>query len=192
VSVERPILFSDPMVRAILAGQKTQTRRVMRLEPDKHGQRYFYGRGHAVIVHPTLGPLWRPHGGAESQPMPAEKLAAFGPYGAPGDRLWVREAWCPRSNGALFMEKVQRSFFRATDGDGDMPKPRGWRWRPSIHMPRWACRLVLEVTGVRVERLNDITEDDVRAEGVTGDFRDFASLWDSINGSGAWSSKGFV
>lgn len=192
---ERPILFSDTMVRAILAGAKTQTRRLVKPqdcveEPtESHPQPFLHN---PRALHPC-----------------DYSCGGLAPYAEPGDRLWVREAWCPRSNGALLMEKAQRPFFRATDGDGDMPKPHGWPWRPSIHMPRWACRLVLEVTEVRVERLNDITEDDVRAEGLVradgvwkaGDLvfythtarQAFWELWDSINGERApWESNPWV
>lgn len=207
---ERPILFSDAMARAILAGQKTQTRRLVGLHELKRSSTPGFDwtwRGRAPVRSIAQQ---RRHPGGCWQDVREEDLRALCPYGVSGDRLWVREAWCPRSNGALLMEKAQRPFFRATDGDGDMPKPHGWPWRPSIHMPRRACRLVLEVTEVRIERLQAITEDDARYEGVDvtaptwtlehkigwadGSRRDgFRALWDSINGERApWSSNPWV
>lgn len=173
---ERPILFSGPMVRAVLSGAKSQTRRVVKPQA-------------------TSGP----HDLEQTIGTP-DSLAAFVrhrcPYGVPGDRLWVRETWGPGP------------FYRADDetispSDG---------WRPSIHMPRWASRLTLEVVNVRVERLQDISDEDARAEGcpcyVCGapldgrsendchcfhkqaDAYDFRNLWDSINAERApWASN---
>lgn len=137
------ILFTDAMVRAILDGRKTQTRRVVK-------------------------------------PQPAGAWAAPGktacPKGRPGDLLYVREAFCPRSNGSLKLEQIQRPFYRAT---GDKLPP-GWGWKPNIHMPRWASRLTLRITEVRVERLHDISEADKIAEGGTAE-RPFGTVWKKIN-----------
>lgn len=120
------------------------------------------------------------------------------PYGEIGDRLWARETWAPRSN--LTLAKIQRPFYRATDGVGDMKNPS--RWRPSIHMPRWASRISLEITDVRVQRLNDINDEDAFAEGVDRCGHDgyhtdqgrcaFRSLWESINGVGSWDANPWV
>lgn len=152
---ERPIMFSAPMVRAILAGRKTQTRRVVRFLP----------------------------------PRPC-------PYGVPGDRLWVRETWCA---DGLDDGSAPLYHFRA-DGDHD-PEAT---WRPSIFMPRTACRIVLDVTGVRIERVQDISEADAKAEGpellpdpmqdTPRRWRDsYRTLWDSINGKRApWDSNPWV
>ena len=175
---ERPILFSAPMVRAILSGAKTQTRRVVK---DKHD-----------VAALDFG----------------ERVRC--PYGAPGDRLWVRATWRPD-----FMRPSQRrAFYRADVVEEAVTKA----WRPSIHMPRWASRITLEVTGVRVERLHDITPSDAIAEGVergpepleymagTAGWKDyerpgrceanpassFASLWRSINGAKSWAANPWV
>jgi hypothetical protein len=128
---ERPILFSATMVRALLEGIKTQTRRVAKLTAGGHVK---------------LGSRrWHPNDQAAS-------LAC--PYGQPGELLWVRESWCPANVEG-------KAHYRATSDFEKMLK-----WRPSIHMPRWACRLVLEVVSVRVERLHEISEADAKAEGV--------------------------
>ena len=139
---ERPILFSGPMVRAILNGTKTQTRRVMR--PGERVEKMILNKS---------------------------------PYGIPGDRLWVRETW----TGADDPAHKHAVHYRA---DGE----RACRWRPSILMPRWASRITLEVTGIRIERLCDITERDALAEGCVGDGHvtvdaraAFKLLWGSLN-----------
>src|SRR5574342_440540 len=130
---ERPILFSGPMVRAILEGRKSQTRRVAKLRSTR-----------------------RPSG------LVVFSLHNRCPYGAPGDRLWVRETWCPvddrEEGGKLWVD------YRATPRYS-AEHPAGWdaapadiealKWRPSIHMPHWASRISLEVTDVRCERLQD-------------------------------------
>lgn len=138
---ERPILFSDPMVRAILEGRKTQTRRVW--APRFHADARLLRRD-TVESMPTRDA--------------GEYLACVSvcPYGAPGDTLWVREAF-------TLTVPSQKPIYRATY---NAETARGVRWRPSIHMPRWASRLTLEVVGVRVERLWDIGEADAIAEGL--------------------------
>lgn len=183
---ERPVLFSAPMVKALLAGIKTQTRRVVK-NPNVIG-----------IV--------------ENGGQPGYMLC---PYGAPGDRLWVKESHALIWPGADPPDdpRDNRVEYRA-DTDGVSP-PGEWpldqrkdpacpRWRPSIHMPRWASRLTLEVTGVRVERVQDISEEDARAEGVFAPNdhghcwpdgqprRAFADLWRTINGEGSWKANPFV
>ncbi|WP_186083797.1 hypothetical protein [Burkholderia gladioli] len=159
---KRPILFSAPMVRAILDGRKTQTRRVAK---------EFAGRDNLDAI------LRR---------FPNQQGC---PHGEPGDRLWVRETW------GQYQLAPEDIVYRA---DEDFPCGSPKRWRPSIHMPRWASRITLEITGVRVERLQDISEADAIAEGIehTSDgfsvdegrhfhaarARDsFASLWDGLN-----------
>lgn len=158
---ERPIILSGPMVRAILAGAKTQTRRVVK--PQAMGQ---------------WGPV-----------VPC-------PYGRPGDRLWVREAWRPVHGGYSDLGARYRADF---ERDQTV-------WRPSIHMPRWASRITLEVTGVRVERLQDISEADAQAEGSfewaaeqDTPVRDldearlvYLQLWQSINGPASWDADPWV
>jgi len=151
---EHPILFSAPMVRAILEGKKTQTRRVIKPQP-KCPSLLFYVDDRE----------WRDGDGTHLKC----------PYGVPGDQLWVREAWArsqrldrlpPRKLEFLTANPdfpKSTIYYRADSCDGINPL-RG-KWRPSIHMPRWASRLTLEVAGVRVERLQNITEEDVFAEG---------------------------
>lgn len=173
---ERPILFSGPMVRAILAGQKTQTRRIA----SNDG-------------HHMLGDDWRFVSGRHS------------PYGQVGDRLWVRETWGPCAGGVVY---------KADDVGENIACPDGGRWRPSIYMPRWASRITLEVTRVRLERLQAIDGYDCMSEGVrisrcdcercrmsaamcpadeSGHIMEFATLWDAINGKRApWSSNPWV
>jgi hypothetical protein len=120
------------------------------------------------------------------------------PYGVVGDRLWVREAWSIAEK--KFDPEVSRIVYRA-DGVDPLPDATGRaRWRPSIHMPRAASRLLLEVTEVRIERLHDISEEDARAEGVRPDpFRrtytainSFHVLWIDINGIDSWDSNPWV
>lgn len=178
---ERPILFSGPMVRAILDGTKSMTRRVVNPQPDEDG-----------LV--DLRDEW--------QDTDAREYHC--PYGQPGDRLWVRETWCYATDSFAVTVGAGYKADGAVVLRGDLPLstiPDGsqvfnghaekWptnvtRWRPSIHMPRWASRLTLELTGVRVERLQDITEADAIAEGVTSppgwaNVPGFAVLWNSIN-----------
>jgi len=175
---ERPILMSAPMVRAILAGTKTQTRRVAKGEALRWLVRDGFTPGFVAD--------------------PGNRLC---PYGQPGDRLWVREShwWFKDEHDPvtgyfpppLTIEDVE---YRA---DGEKP---GRAWRPSIHMPRWASRITLEVTSVRVERLQDISEADAISEGIpTSDVSPpdacrfaYRLLWESINGPGSWDANPFV
>ena len=172
---ERPILFSGPMVRAILDGRKTQTRRPIR-----------------SLRHP-YGHLLGPEGVAREFNAKTESIRC--PLGQPGDRLWAREAWRtalqPGPDGLLRMVSIYRA-----DGEIKMP------WRPSIHMPRWASRITLEIIRVWVERVQDITEGDAFNEGApttTGCLDDpcvmsfrqgFHDLWQSIYGT--WDANPFV
>lgn len=226
---ERPILFSAPMVRALLDGRKTQTRRILKLR----GAEVVDDRGWQTVHEKSPWP-WSPEADAW---VPC-------PFGAPGDRLWVRETWAPceakvrkghfqyAADGAVGREVTtnggERWWERSghTMGVSDARLSGVWvskpsRWRPSIHMPRKVSRLTLEVTGVRVERLQDISEADARAEGAqvvpfypddgfllsdgwthVGDdgkcvlytsARDsFRSLWESINGAESWASNPWV
>jgi len=184
---ERPILFSGPMVRAVLEGRKTMTRRVVKL-------RY----GADVVV--TNGQVWKP-----------ARVDYAGyvdcPYGQVGDRLWVREAFSgphcmDASDGCKAVPPSKwgdcsRIWYWA---DGNMTEGDWTRPRPSIHMPRWASRILLEIVAVRVERLQDISEADAQAEGCPfqnmADGPDptqwYADLWQQINGPGSWSINPWV
>ena len=188
---EKPILFSGPMVRAILEGRKTQTRRVLKV-PETHG--HFVG-----IYAPGLSAVFSCNATGPNDDVSIRLYSK-------GDLLWVREAFCydvverpPYDvNGNPTCEEIVR--YRATDKDEGTAK-----WKPSIHMPRWASRITLEVTAVKVERLQDISEEDAKAEGVTlSPEREnrrrwqhpygyqFQELWNSINGPGSWDANPWV
>lgn len=180
---ERPIIFSGPMVRALLAGTKTQTRRVVKPVPSTLVDGFY-------LPFKDEPNNWHGFGG--------DLIYWYGscPYGQPGDRLWVREAWMDLRgvDGA-----IANCMFRATFGNA----PDGGKWRPSIHMPRWASRITLEVTGVRVERLQDISTSDAEAEGWPGPDAEnsisstypiawYSKLWEEINGPGSWTANPWV
>jgi len=162
---ERPVLFSAPMVRAILAKTKTQTRRV--IKDQQIGERFSHmtddGRAH-------LEWLGTPSCGSGVWDVPEHSAQIASPYGQPGDRLWVRETHAPQAD-------CWGSWDRWMRGEGGPAPiihyaadaklaPFIERWRPSIHMPRWGSRITLEITSVRVERLQDISEADALAEGI--------------------------
>ncbi len=183
---ERPILFNDQMVRAILDGRKTVTRRVMKPQPVLDGHFWTYG-----------GAGWSDRINSLT-PVAGHSLAARCPYGQPGDRLWVREAWaCTLVAQAPGEEWV---VYR----EGDNRTDYGGPWKPSIHMPRWASRILLELTAVRVERLQDISEEQARAEGYPAErecetggsgldaWLWFRSLWGEINGPEAFTANPWV
>ena len=167
------------MVRALLAGTKTQTRRVVKLGvPDKHGQAYVHRGRYAAIVHPSLGVLAGPNeflpGSHPEAKLPLERVVErFCPYGVPGDRLWVRETWAHlrdlRTTDPGADALGRRCFYRSDHPTGLMHDDGSdMRWRPAIFMPRWASRITLELESVRVERLRAISEEDATAEGCTG------------------------
>jgi len=188
---ERPILFSGPMVWALLAGTKTQTRRV--IKDQEIGKRFSHmtddGRAH-------LEWLGTPSCGSGVWDVPEYSAQVASPYGKPGDRLWVRE-----THGFGGDAYAPDTFYRATSPDA----PIQGRWLPSIHMRRIDSRILLEITEVRVERLQDISEADCVAEGMKpaqpddDDTRHMYSpkwayevLWDQINGNGAWAANPWV
>ncbi len=161
--VERPILFSAPMVRAILAGTKTQTRRVVK--PPRGYPQYSYCDPFAM---PPA--VWWWNGEHERVGVRQEC-----PYGVAGDLLWVRETWAkaPTLNPLEYHYRADRPDYELEqEREARRLAPKlskqysEWRWRPSIHMPRRASRITLRVTSVRVERLQEIGEDDAKAEGV--------------------------
>ena len=148
---ERPILFSGEMVRAILEGRKTQTRRVVthRRFFDVVETEMMSCSDNGVFGYWPI--LLAKDGGTEVMKCP---------YGVPGDRLWVRETWFSRPSSNEFL---------GYSADGDYPHGKAYRVRPSIHMPRWASRILLEITDIRVERVQDISEADAEAEGMPCD-----------------------
>lgn len=182
---ERPILFNAEMVRAVLDGRKTQTRRVVNPQPET-------AHGHDGLVQVVGYRIW-------AWPERVFDGTIRCPYGAPGDRLWVRETWAPYDGADKPRADIEAECVRyRADGvtyiggpDDPVPlnmygvppheeMPGGpWRWRPSIHMPRWASRITLEVTDVRVERVQDIRADDIYAEGTPG-------AWDFLHHQKRW------
>lgn len=220
---ERPILFSAPMVRAILDGRKTQTRRIMKAQPSPCDHKPWPGAYDPKWVCDEDG--WHCATCGNGVELARTKSGVTGircPYGDRGDRLWVRETWginhfeycrpapIPKARPADVED--QHLVYFATEDDceirNEMPKC------PAIHMPRWASRITLEVTEVRIERLNDISADDAEAEGLwrgrarrhlfwqnvsecrlfegRSHKRAFAELWDSVNGEGAWAADPWV
>ena len=217
---DRPILFSAPMVRAILADRKTQTRRVMRT--NHVGYRSFLrwdGRPHTrAMMACSNGDPGRPE---------SSVFCEDNRIGVPGDRLWVRETWryhdwtedglpwiaYRADDSAALCEDVTADWAdRVCDVWATLSDPdnyqidgaaRDRKWRSPLFLPRWASRLTLRVTSVRVERLQAITEEDAIAEGVAVDpaalasgathRQAFADLWDSLNGKRApWASDPWV
>ena len=191
--MERPILFDAAMVRAILDGRKTQTRRPVLPQPNDR------------IEWATA---FVDAGEAEGWMADGRRFVCC-PFGVAGDHLWVRETWAPRLDvDPVTAPKRAKQYCRyAADTPGSDPTDGGteWhsyseRWRPSIHMPRWASRITLEVLAVWAERIQDITEESAIAEGVIArgpsgphlrpHQRDFRIAWDSIYGKTApWDSN---
>jgi hypothetical protein len=213
----RPILFSAPMVRALLNGSKTQTRRIVKPQPTE---------AMWDIARSNLG------GDTYKAKPAAHRLFGLGleitrdgitgmgfvepnipcPYGQTGDQLWVRETWaadacwdkiCPRD-----IPNTQR-VWHVDVSFPDRPAAIRGRLRPSIHMPRWASRITLEITGIRCERLRQITGSDAHAEGCpyphpstfpaeqiahahTNTTNWYKDLWESINGHGSWDANPWV
>jgi hypothetical protein len=199
---ERPILMSAPMVNALLAGRKTQTRRILRYQPSEPPEVFKMSLNKSG-TKPVIAAWW--DGGC-----------CICPYGQPGDRLWVREAHYLTDNGdseyavyAADGDAVRKHLAEIDELPRDFPesvKKSHRKLRSSIHMPRWASRILLEITDIRVERLQDISEEDAVAEGAfswaseqTTPVRDIDSarlayiqLWESINGPGSWDLNPYV
>ncbi|MGP6454276.1 hypothetical protein ACTZGH_05940 [Enterobacter ludwigii] len=210
MSKERGMIFNGEMVRAILDGQKTQTRRVMKPQPDPcpapRGGHWWPSNVFKTMLH-------------VEEEMQNGKCGWGGlvgdacPFGDVGDRIWVRETWAEAGASAPDL-KLYRANYPAhvPTHYENVPPAEDIRWTPSIHMPRWASRITLEITGVRVERLNDISEEDARAEGIIDggclncgepepcncsnpapDATDaFAYLWQSIYGQENWNANPWV
>lgn len=220
---ERPILFSAPMVRAILDGRKTVTRRAIKVQP------HIDASGNFCVGSSNYGQ------DGYGKPVTKHFVNSCCPYGKPGDRLWVRETFALLGNedGCCIDwqdnlvkgdERGAARIYRASCPPGDyglnqIPAKAEWKpdteameydgaWRPSIHMPRWASRILLEITDVRVERLQDITYEQAAAEGVhRGPLREwcasdeggachkypvpaFRDLWQSVGGN--WDANPWV
>lgn len=205
-TTERPILFSAPMVRAIIAGRKTQTRRVARPQPPtwatrvpEHGSGYF-------DPQKTL-----PSGVEQSCTLDAMVRC---PFGGPGDRLWVKETWTTLSEIGRLGVCYEADGFEYRPDDTQTLEALPWDWwdssrrRSSLHLPRRLSRIVLEVTAVRVERLQDISEADAQAEGVEPaevieerpewvdvprSYRGgFVSIWYDLHGTESWAANPWV
>ncbi len=236
---ERPILFKGEMVRAVLDGRKTQTRRVVKVQPEEIGGdiRFpwatFYNGGnvHTWDRDGVGGENWNvgrfPKENKFIEALKRTPYTNACPYGQTGDRLWVRETWAKVINGEECIDPPRNCKGEICEGchveyraDTEDPYPGEWpadevcdetpRWRPSIHMPRWASRINLEVKAIRVERVQEISNKDAKAEGIS--FYDcsivtesggheeespscvFASLWDSINAKRgySWESNPWV
>lgn len=180
---ERPILMGAPMVRAILAGTKTQTRRVVK--PPRNRPAF------VLLDH---GNGWWPYQSDDGMEHPYTC-----PYGKPGDRLWVREAFMHEPADYCWEASVSipcRPASTVYRADFHESQP-GEGWKPSIHMPRSLSRILLEVTAVRVERLQEISEADAMAEGCYTDpacpaYDAYRSLWDQINGPSSWDANPWV
>ena len=182
---QRPIIFSGPMVRAIRAGWKSQTRRILKPQPPLWAR-----TGSALPADPpddcaALRFRWRPPQGAPTCDWPEQPLPC--PYGRPGDQLWVKETWRTDDPGGGLVT------YRADVVSGDEPDEA--KWNSSLFMPRWASRFALEVVAVRTEPLSALSEDDARAEGVPRDGAPidcYREIWNRINGSGSWHRDPWV
>ncbi|MEB3753812.1 hypothetical protein [Acinetobacter sp. MD2(2019)] len=198
---ERPILFNTAMVQAILEGRKTQTRRILQCDhPVVTG----------FIPNGEHG-YWK--GTAKSDAVIQQYITTFPftikcPFGIVGDRLWVRETFrlydsdeCPHADFPCGCPRNGTPLFKASHDCGD-----GEKWTPSIHMPRSASRILLEITKIRVERLNDISSEDAKAEGfdysshqsaiemgyAIGARTNFRHEWEEIYGQNAWNKNPWV
>ena len=190
---DHPILFSGAMVRALLAGTKTQTRRVIKPQPE-HLQVYDW-KGKRLHDSEYRHWCWKGHVGADNWDDITAQLGPFLPYQT-GDQLYVRETWVHTGAGVWTVADAMRWPGRSQiryRADGQGPADQ---WFPSIHMPRWASRITLTVTNVRIERVQDISEEDANAEGAEpttcanaeppqdgfpSHRSGFALLWNSLN-----------
>ncbi|MDU2785163.1 MAG: hypothetical protein E7C07_16845 [Enterobacter sp.] len=179
------------MVRAILDGRKTQTRRIMKNQPAGD-----FPQTPALIRNVVgAGFQWYGHYG--------ESGIFNCPFGAVGDRIWVRETWAEAGASAPDLKLYRANYPEHVPTHYEnVPPADEIRWTPSIHMPRWASRLTLEITGVRVERLRDLNEEDAKSEGITPpsggvlpgwEYRiNFRDLWMSIYGADNWEANPWV
>lgn len=218
---ERPILFSAPMVRALLDGSKTQTRRIMKPQPDFDTARASIGRNipdSAACYDGDIGGVALREGRAWAYVQPNQHC----PYGQPGDQLWVKETTVNVEDhgyvGPVYAESYEGRGAREyglspTPDDMIEVEPEDIKLRPSLFMSRTMSRITLEIVSVRVEHLQDISEADVLAEGCTKNHNGYfwggphavsglkqlataedayRDLWESINGAGAWDANPWV
>lgn len=190
---EHPILYSTPMIRAKLEGRKFQTRRIIKVQPEAQ-------------LHPCGSSKWYWSTDPSDLKIPYVKC----PYGKVGDVLWARETWCSVSRADCVGGVTTKYHYKADYEDT-------FKWKPSIHMPKEASRIWERITDIRVERLQDISEEDAIAEGVGCGFQmnsgwpdytrivnglcevtqdcarmSYATLWESINGEGSWDLSPWV
>ena len=201
---ERPIIFNADMVRAVLDGRKTQTRRIVNGVPSSHD---FHGW---ILSSTSTKDEGKACWAIGKSPLLNKPIRVRCPFGEVDDRLWVRETFATLEPGSYepvtphdgYAQIVRYAASdRLANSDRDV---RGFNWRPSIHMPRWASRITLEITGVRVERLQDISHSDAKSEGCWygrgGGEPDFAvnpsdhfpTLWASIYGEESWQANPWV
>ncbi|HBY7665162.1 TPA: hypothetical protein MI703_00410 [Klebsiella pneumoniae] len=232
---ERGMIFNSEMIRAILSNRKTQTRRIMKVQPESNQL------GLLLITdstkHSDIGKYHWAESNATGNHVRSKLFSC--PFGAVGDRIWVRETWSDVNldgapavayraddevydlmeneslldeDGAFNYQDMRVSKYQFAAWHSDLISGIEGNWRPSIHMPRWASRILLEITDVRVERLNAISEKDARAEGIIDggclncgepepcgcanpepDATDaFAYLWQSIYGQENWNANPWV
>jgi hypothetical protein len=201
-TTQHPILFSTPMVQAILEGRKTMTRRIIKPQPTESWMK------NVVLNYPDCKMFDRKGDQRFWLSKGSEAGEIKFPYGKVGDILWVREMLY--QSGELGLEYVaDKEDVPEEVIPNDYPSYRNYAFCniPSIHMPKWACRLFLRITDVRVERLQDISEEDAKAEGARyqndaisydgehyrGSYKNgFRSLWQSINSIESWQSNPWV
>ena len=222
---ERGMIFNSEMVRAILDGRKTQTRRIMKVQPESNQL------GLLLITdstkHSDIGKYHWAESNATGNHVRSKLFSS--PFGAVGERIWVRETWATLGNeDGCYVDwednlckgdersaaRIYRASCEQRPGDyglWSIPDDAYWKphtkehkfegaWRPSIHMPRWASRILLEITDVRVERLKSISDRDALREGCSAaDMKSgdcvadvFARLWASIYGSDSWNANPWV
>jgi len=191
---ERPILFSAPMVQAILEGRKAQTRRVVKKQPSD-GFSPNVGFYNPTVIDKDGDLFPGPEIFGASDADEGRKSS----YGMPLDKLWVRETFMYSLRGNDTEKGYEDGIEYRADGTFkqiDFPKPiikDDYKWRPSIHMPRWASRILLEITDIRVERLQDMSCMDAESEGLRPRLTEgsalcqFPPLWDSLNASRGFS-----
>lgn len=193
----KPILFSGPMVQAILEGRKTQTRRIVKPQPEEtraKGKKVLEVKEYNTAnTSQGLAYYWKKDGYGEW-----ESSESFSPKYQTGDILWVRETFTEGSDSLPFVYRAGYPDYIPAHIE-NIPAIENMKWKPSIFMPKAACRIFLKVTDVRVERLQDITEQDAKSEGVFDNnfnangitqFKSgFHDTWESIHGKGSWNDN---